>query len=217
MAKLHLHISQRSPEWYAVRRGKFTASNAYKLCANSKGRMDYIRSVALEYAYPNQNFLREIPVTPAMQHGIDMEDIVRKRAEEMNGFVTQQVGFAEPDEDSELYGYVGCSPDGIAHDNLDSFPPMAIEIKCPMGRNFDLNWCSIPPKYKRQMCMNLIILGLESCLYIVHDANTDKIRIATYTPTKEERRYMYKNMINAIKDMKMLFEAWFFIAKISKN
>jgi hypothetical protein len=118
-------MAQRSPEWYDVRRGKFTASDFDTLMpAKSKGadswtetQMRIVYRIAAErmtgLARPS------LFVNDAMQWGIDTEAEARAVYELEIGKEIKEVGFIEASD------WIGCSPDGLIGDDC------GLEIKCP--------------------------------------------------------------------------------------
>ena len=118
-------MPQRSEEWFAVRCGKFTASDFGVLMPSSKQSMaDFNKTqMAIIYRVAAER-MTGIPVadgyvSKAMQHGIDTEDEARISYMLETGKEVKQVGFVEYDE------WIGCSPDGLVGDDA------GLEIKCP--------------------------------------------------------------------------------------
>jgi len=111
-------IEQGSPEWYEVRRGKFTCSTLSDLFMDkkTKGYNGAINRVVFE------RLTGEIPEnyeSNYMKDGKDLEPFARERYELETFNSVNQVGFIEY---SEWFGY---SPDGLVDENG------LIEIKCP--------------------------------------------------------------------------------------
>lgn len=114
--KLH-KIEQQSPEWFALRRGKMTASEAACIAANSKGLESYIyRIVVEEITGISQNSFTGNFHT---ERGNELEEEARLAYELTKDVKVDQVGFIEVDECN------GCSPDGLVGKNG------GVEIKCP--------------------------------------------------------------------------------------
>jgi len=116
--KIH-KMDQRSDEWFAIRRGKLTASNAQAIGANGKGLETYVYSLLAE-KYSNN---KEHYTNADIERGIELEDQARMTYEVERNNV-KEVGFIELDE------FVGCSPDGLV--GKDG----GIEIKCPNDAGF---------------------------------------------------------------------------------
>jgi exodeoxyribonuclease (lambda-induced) len=116
--KIH-KIDQRSDEWFEIRKGKMTASNAQAISANGKGLETYIFGIMAEKLSDNKVSFSNADT----ERGCELEDSARMRYELENDSVTL-VGFIEHDE------FTGCSPDGLIGKEG------GIEIKCPNDVNF---------------------------------------------------------------------------------
>lgn len=116
--KIH-NISQRSEEWFELRKGKLTASNAQAITTNGKGLETYIYQLLAE-KYSNN---RENYTNPDIERGVELEDQARMTYE-IEREAVRQVGFIEMDE------LVGCSPDGLVGEDG------GLEIKCVNDANF---------------------------------------------------------------------------------
>lgn len=111
-------MKQRSPEWYAVRRGKITGTH-FATVAN--GRPDTIEKLCLRIATER---IIGVPCdspycNAAMQNGIETEALARMAYESTTFNRVEEVGFVQSDE------WVGVSPDGLV--GKDG----GLEIKCP--------------------------------------------------------------------------------------
>ena len=101
------NLEQGTPEWFALRKGKMTASHAQAIGNDGKGLDTYIfKIMAEEYSsgevvhFSNSHTDR----------GNELEAVARSLYEMENDVIVEQVGFIEHDN------YVGCSPDGIMAD-----------------------------------------------------------------------------------------------------
>jgi len=116
-------MPQRSPEWFAVRCGKLTASDAGDMLARIKtgeaaARRDLrARLVAERLTGQPQS---DGYVNDAMQRGIDVEPRALAAYEAMAGVLVSPVGFLAHDTLP-----AGCSPDGLVNDDG------LLELKCP--------------------------------------------------------------------------------------
>jgi putative phage-type endonuclease len=113
--KIH-DVIQGSDEWFAVRAGKFTASNFNKLFVNGKTYDDAIDAVVFG------RLTGQIPESFSnewMQRGVEMEDEAIMIYEMECRKTVTKIGFVEQDE------WVGCSPDGLIDDGG------MVQIKCP--------------------------------------------------------------------------------------
>lgn len=115
-------MAQRTPEWFQVRCGKLTASDAKDMLATIKtgeaaARRDLrARLVAERLTKRAQD---DGFTSDAMQHGLDTEGEARRFYEAVRGVLVEDVGFLAHDDLA-----AGCSPDGLADTGL-------LELKCP--------------------------------------------------------------------------------------
>jgi putative phage-type endonuclease len=118
-------MPQRSEEWFAVRRGKFTASDFDALMPAKSKPLDSWTDAQMKVVYrvAADRMTNPVPdasrVSASMQWGIETEDEARAAYEMETGQEVQQVGFIELDE------WIGCSPDGLIGETE------GLEIKCP--------------------------------------------------------------------------------------
>lgn len=113
--KIHNNIVQGTDEWFAIRKGKMTASHATAIGNNGKGLDTYITSLMAEF-YSSQE--KEQYSNKHTERGTELEPIARQIYELERDVEVEQVGFIEFDE------YSGCSPDGFI--GTDG----GVEIKC---------------------------------------------------------------------------------------
>lgn len=165
-------MEQHSPEWYEIRKLKFTASHANTILAMGKGVETLIDEMLAEY-YSSGNY-EEYSVKfngKQMQRGNNYEDKARKIYELETGNKVQQVGFVE------LSTHVGCSPDGfIGEDGL-------IEIKNPSDTVFLklIETNKIKKEYIDQMQYQMFVTNRQWCDFFAFNPNFDpcfvKIRV----------------------------------------
>lgn len=157
---------QRTPEWYALRKGRITASNA----AAALGISKYTSKRGLVNVLSRVNLPGEAengPVTPAMVHGIEHEAKALSWYCESRGVTVDPIGFAYSLEMPRL----GVSTDGLVGDDG------IIEIKCPYGGMYEglatdtksPTLSHIPVDHYAQVQMGMGILERKWCDYIVAD------------------------------------------------
>jgi hypothetical protein len=139
--KIHENIKQGTPEWKALRCGKFTASNFDKLFMGKStlGYQTLINTIVYE------RLTLDIPDSYSnkdMERGIELEPIAREAYELETFNKVKQVGFIEADD------WRGYSPDGlVGEDGL-------LEVKCPKFNTW-INYKLFPEKlyeeYKYQV------------------------------------------------------------------
>lgn len=110
-------MEQRSPEWYEIRRGRMTASEAQCIAANGKGLETYVYKVVVGAitGRSQDSFVGNRHT----ERGNELEAEARLSYELVKDVSVEQVGFIEADE------YLGCSPDGLVGDDG------GFEAKCP--------------------------------------------------------------------------------------
>ncbi len=147
---------QRSDEWYRIRLGKLTGSNAAAILATIKtgeaaARRDYRMRLVCERLTGQAQ--EDGPTTDAMQRGIDMETHARAAYEAHTGQIVSECGFVSHDNLP-----AGCSPDGYIGDwqGLVSF-------KCPKTATHVgyLSENRMPPAYVPQMLAEMWLTGAQ--------------------------------------------------------
>ena len=155
------NFEQRTEDWYNIRKGKMTASNAETIIANGKGLETYIYNLMAEY-YSSAE--KENYINADMQRGIDLEPEARLEFEFYTDLDVQEVGFIEHNE------FIGVSPDGlIGNDGL-------IEIKCPNDSIYFKLLLSnnIKPEYIAQMQMQMYVTDRQYCYFVSYNPNFEK-------------------------------------------
>lgn len=142
-------MEQRTAEWYAVRAGKLTASEAQTIATNGKG-LETLVYATLAEKYSNGK--QEHYMSLDMLRGVELEEQARQTYELLHAPV-REVGFIELNE------YAGCSPDGLVGDKG------GIEIKCPNNEKFFRMMVNgakeIDKKYLWQCQMSLFVSGMD--------------------------------------------------------
>ena len=158
--KIH-NFEQRTDEWYAIRKGKMTASNAETIIANGKGLETYIYNLMAEY-YSSAE--KENYINADMQRGIDLEPEARLEFEFYTDLDVKEVGFIEYNE------FIGVSPDGLIGDDG------LIEIKCPNDSIYFKLLLSnnIKPEYIAQMQMQMYVTDRQYCYFVSYNPNFEK-------------------------------------------
>ena len=156
-------MEQGSPEWFAARVGKLTASRMADAMAKIKNG----------YGASRANLMAEIVVerltgqksegftNAAMQHGIDTEPHARAAYEFHTDNTVALTGFVDHPE----IAMFGASPDGLVGS------VGLLEIKCPSSAaHIDvLLRGAIPGKYQTQMATQLACTGREWCDFVSFD------------------------------------------------
>jgi hypothetical protein len=152
-------MPQHSREWYEIRRGIPTASNANKIITPKTGKLSasadgYIDTLIAERIHLSPDFMTEKPMSRDMANGLNMEPEARSWYALQNDSANVQiVGFCLTDD-----GRFGCSPDSLVNDNS------GLEMKCPSLAThigYLRHKGSLLEEYKCQVHFSLIVTGRE--------------------------------------------------------
>lgn len=153
-------MEQRSPEWYAARLGKVTASRVADVVAKTKtgystSRANYMAELICERLTGMQGASF---TSAAMQWGIDTEPMARSAYEGAVGELAVETGFIP----HHTIVMAGASPDGlIGTDGL-------VEIKCPITATHieTLLGQSVPGRYVTQMQWQMACTDRKWCDFV---------------------------------------------------
>ena len=156
-------VEQGSPEWFAQRLGKVTASRVADVIAKTKtgysaSRDNYMAQLVCERL---TNTVAESFTNSAMQWGTDTEPFARAAYEAQTGVMVDEVAML-PHPTIEM---AGASPDGLVGDDGQ------IEIKCPnTATHIDtLLMQKVPLKYLTQMQWQMACTGRDWCDFVSFD------------------------------------------------
>lgn len=167
-------IVQGSPEWFAARLGKVTASRVADVVARTKTgygatRANYMAELIAERLTQTQ---AERFTNAAMQWGTDKEPEARAAYVFMRDLDVTEVGFvAHPSIDMS-----GASPDGLVGDDG------LVEIKCPnTATHLDtLLERAVPAKYVTQMQWQMACTGRAWCDFVSFDPRMPEGRMRLF-------------------------------------
>jgi putative phage-type endonuclease len=149
--------AQRTPEWYAYREQRLTASDiASVFNKNPFGTYrDLLAKKGLP-ADPNDDTWKSMAVNPFIVHGVKYEPVATWFYEYLKDTTITEFGCL-PHEDIP---FLGASPDGISKDGV------MLEIKCPFSRPI----YGVPPIYYwYQMQLQLEVAKLNQCDFLECD------------------------------------------------
>jgi len=153
-------IEQGSPEWFAQRLGKLTASRMADAAMKKEtaGRRNYLAQLVAERLTGEAG---ESFTNAAMQWGTDNEPLARAEYEILRGVDVDQIAFV----DHPAIEWCGASPDGMVEDRG------LVEIKCPnTATHIDYMLGQKPPaKYVPQMLLQLACTGRDWCDFVSYD------------------------------------------------
>jgi hypothetical protein len=149
-----LQAEQRSPEWFAARLGRATASNFSNVLAakSTAAYRNYRVKLALERLTGKQE---DVFQSEAMKQGTEREPLARIAYEALTGNLVEEVGLCLHDALE-----CGASPDGL----IDAV--RGLEIKCPTpGKHCEyLRAPAEPPEYTAQ---------IQGCMWITERTEWD--------------------------------------------
>ena len=154
---------QGTPEWFAEKCGKVTASKIADVMATTKtgpgaARKNYMGQLLTERL---TGVIVETFTNSAMQWGTDTEPRARAMYELQTGYEVEQIGFVP----HPIISGTGASPDGLVSYNG------LLEIKCPQTITHveTLSGAKIDRKYLLQMHWQMICAEREWCDFVSFD------------------------------------------------
>ena len=155
-------MEQRSPEWFAIRAGKVTASRVADVIAKTKSgwgasRKNYMAQLIAERLTGQ---VQASFSNAAMQWGTEVEPQARSAYQFITGNEVAEVGFV-----NHPTLQAGASPDGlVADDGL-------VEIKCPNTATHIDTFCndSVDGDYFTQMQWQMACTGRKWCDFVSFD------------------------------------------------
>ncbi len=194
--KIH-ECQQGSPEWFAVRLGKVTASCFSDAVAGGQGKVRktyMIKLIAERMTGESENGYTNATI----QRGSEVEPLAREYYELLNDCPVRQVGFIERDE------YIGASPDGLVGDDG------MLEIKCPFSSTHIRYIIEerLPTAYKKQVQGQLWVAEREWVDFISYDPRVHKKRYFCERVYRDEE-YIKELQIKIymfVADMKAMIE-----------
>lgn len=154
-------IEQQTPEWFELRKLKFTGSEAQAIGNGGKGLETLVEKLVRNAITPDEPYTNE-----NMERGNELEDAARMSYIFETGIEITQVGFIELDN------YTGYSPDGIMEPYPDSIE-FFIEIKCMANKAYFtfLKDGKIDTKYQWQMQHGFLCTEAKYCDFIAYNPN----------------------------------------------
>lgn len=157
-------VEQRSEEWFALRRGKVTASRIGDILATIRNgnwaasRKNYAAQLVTERLTGKdpEPFTNE-----AIQWGVDQEPLAREAYSKRTGNAVTEVGFV----DHPYIVMAGASPDGLVGDDG------LIEIKCPTTATHIETFLGgdVNERYRLQMIWQMACTGRKWCDFVSFD------------------------------------------------
>ena len=176
---------QRSPEWFAQRKGKLTSSDA----AAVTGKNPYCTydELLLKKCGIEKPFVGNV----ATLHGQKYEDPAIElycRVTGRRNYNFGLINYTDVNSEFEHYNtdhdFLAGSPDGIAESIAEpDSEPVLLEVKCPYRRKIKMGY--IPEYYVPQVQLNLYICNLKTADFIEYCPKTETLNIVRiYRDTK---------------------------------
>ena len=157
--KVYPHVAQGSEEWFAMRKGRPTASRfdmiiTAKTGEPSKSRHDYMCELIAECFCPEFTAFMGNSWT---DRGQELEPQARDAFAQTTGLDLEHVGFVTRDDN-----IVGCSPDSLIRDTKREYIA-GLEIKCPSPKNHVAYVLAdkLPDEYRQQVHGGMAVTGLN--------------------------------------------------------
>lgn len=197
MPKYYWNVEQGTPEWDALRLGKFTASSFHTFLGKSQTKTDMLWEIVAERLFKDSD--KENFSTYAMERGKILETEARRLYQVTNECAVRECGFVTMDDVYEHF--VGCSPDGLVGDDG------GIEIKSPLAKNF-LQWTEptengreikyIKPEYYTQVQFNLLVTGRKWWDFMYYHPRGGLV-VKRYEPDPEHQKKIIEALNECIK------------------
>ena len=173
--------AQRTPEWYAFRADKVTASDFS--VAHDKNPY----SSQLDFILKKSGMETPFLSNSAIQHGVKYEDVAIYMYELRNDVIVKEYGCIP----HQKYSFVGASPDGICskHSNNKKYVGRMLEIKCPKSRKLN---GFVPIYYYYQVQGQLEVCDLELCDFLECKITEYKTEEEFSEDTNKSRNQLYQ-------------------------
>lgn len=171
-----MSTEQRSPEWFAQRKGRVTGSVAGAILGLNQHQSSQaiLRRMVRDYHNMESEFTGNI----ATEYGQLNEPMALLCFINKYGYAVDEVGFyVHPD-----YAWLGASPDGIFENNMGEM--CILEIKCPFGLRNDLipqfKTIGQQPHYYAQLQVEMACTGLKQTYFYQWSPHGDSLEIVPF-------------------------------------
>lgn len=186
-------MEQLSPEWFAARLGKVTASRVADVLATRKGQESTVRAKYKMQLVTERltNMKTDTYMNQAMQDGIDREPTAREIYEHLKNVKVIETGFVN----HHTIEMAGASPDGLVGDDG------IIEIKCPIETTHTTNLLEkkLPSKYKPQVQFQLASTKRRWCDFISFNPNFEPRLQLSVVRVERDDEYIEKIEFEILK------------------
>lgn len=151
------NVSQKSEEWFALRKDKLTASTFSTALGFWKGNRRSELWHEKVFSPDTDSF--SAAARACMNWGVVNEPVAIERYKSITGREVDLLGFATHTE--EQFGWVGASPDGLLGSSTDGG---ILEVKCPYNKGkpeLALPWSTLPFYYMPQVQGQMEVLDRD--------------------------------------------------------
>lgn len=200
-------MEQGSPEWFAARLGRVTASRVCDVVAKTKTGYSTSRDAYMAELICERLTGKQIDAftNADMQRGTDLEPIARAMYEIQTGRTVREVGFVQ----HPTLEMAGASPDG---DVLDEPCNGLLEIKCPRPHvHLDYLEAGLPPKkYQPQMAWQCVCTQRTWVDFVSYNADMPddlQLFVVRYTPTLPYLKELEAEVTQFLKELDARMES----------
>lgn len=200
---IHRDITQGSPEWFAIRAGTWSASNAGTIMGglDTSGLASLVQDIAWQRVFGSTDGGFK---SAAMERGNELEAYAREWYAEDRGVVVEQVGFVS----HGAVPNVGWSPDGLCG------PGHGVELKCPLHKA----WMAVkkqgmvPAEYRWQCRWAMWVGNLEWLDFVAWHPQAGGILIPCEVTATE-----FEQMADRVAALEPKVAAWIEVIGNSRN
>lgn len=181
---------QTSAEWFRVKLGVISASNAARVVAkaDSETRATYMAELVSQVCTGQMEEINSKYLDWGNQH----EDAARSSYEFMKGTIVEELPFVFKDDSFR----VGCSPDGMVQD-VDGY--RGVEIKCPYNPMHFVRFATddkIKPEYVWQYQFCLWVMDADAWDFVQYHPAMKKNPIKVLTVRRDEEKIkVFEDMV----------------------
>lgn len=172
-----MSIEQRSPEWYAARAGKLTASRFKDVLGTKAARAKYMREIVFERLAGQA---KHSVNSKSMSWGTEVEPFSAEAFQLRTGLIVDVAEFVT----HPRYPFIGCSPDGLIGDDE------GLEMKSPHDEAVHIEtWLTgMPADHKAQVQGSLFVTGRQAWYFTSYDPRqAERFRLYIERVARDEK------------------------------
>ncbi len=194
-----IDVDQRTPEWFAARRGYLTASNfgawlTKQDKTSAKARRTAAGSVLAELAgFPDPPVVENADI----KRGVEWEPQAIQEFSRLTGLLVDPIGFAQ-----SKHGLFGSSPDGLILSCGEG-----LEVKCPRASKLIQyhQTGELPDEYRDQVHGTMAVLGCKAYHFFAYHEGLPSFHVRvvrdSYTNDMLEGLKSFSNYLRGISEL----------------